>query len=195
MEAAIRLLNEMVTRCLLDSYAIGGAMASLFYAEPVATFDLDVFVLLPTAQSDRTIVTLEPQIAFLREHGAVQEGEHVVIQGLPVQILPAYNALVTEAMKQAVTRRVGQVETRVCRQEHLLAILVQTGRDKDRRITGSSRTGSLYVEDVCACGIALWGTAIAIPYGGSIPDWATRPYRHHPVTSITRSAVPPRIRT
>ena len=36
MEAAIRLLNEMVTRGLLDSYAIGGAMASLFYAEPVA---------------------------------------------------------------------------------------------------------------------------------------------------------------
>jgi len=88
MEAAIPLLNEMVTRGLLDSYAIGGAMASLFYAEPVATFDLDVFVLLPTAHSDRTIVTLEPQIAFLREHGAVQEGEHVVIQGLPVQILP-----------------------------------------------------------------------------------------------------------
>jgi hypothetical protein len=29
MEAAIRLLNEMVTRGLLDSYAIGGAMASL----------------------------------------------------------------------------------------------------------------------------------------------------------------------
>jgi hypothetical protein len=132
MEAAIRLLNEMVTRGLLDSYAIGGAMASLFYAEPVVTFDLDVFVLLPTAHSDRTIVTLEPQIAFLREHGAVQEGEHIVIQGLPVQILPAYNALVTEATKQAVTRRVGQVETRVCRQEHLLAILVQTGRDKDR---------------------------------------------------------------
>jgi hypothetical protein len=115
MEAAIRLLNEMVTRGLLDSYAIGGAMASLFYAEPVATFDLDVFVLLPTA-----------------EHGAIQKGEHIVIQGLPVQILPAYNALVTEATKQAVTRRVGQVETRVCRQEHLLAILVQTGRDKDR---------------------------------------------------------------
>ena len=89
MEAALRLLNEMVTRGLLDSYAIGGAMASLFYAEPVATFDLDVFVLLPTVQSDRTIVTLEPQIAFLREHDAVQEGEHVVIQGLPVQILPA----------------------------------------------------------------------------------------------------------
>ena len=132
MEAAISLLNEMVARGLLASYAIGGAMASLFYAEPVATFDLDVFVLLPAAQSNRTIVTLEPQVAFLREHGAVEEGEHVVIQGLPVQILPAYNALVTEATKQAVPKRVGQADARVCRQEHLLAILVQTGRDKDR---------------------------------------------------------------
>lgn len=132
MEDAIRLLNEMVTRGVLENYAIGGAMAALFYAEPVATFDLDVFVLLPAAQLDRNIVTIESQVAFLREHGAVQIGEHVVIQGLPVQILPAYNALVTEATKEAVTRRVGQVETRVCRQEHLLAILVQTGRDKDR---------------------------------------------------------------
>lgn len=132
MEAAIRLLNEMVTRGLLDSYAVGGAMASLFYTEPVATFDLDVFVLLPEAQSNQTIVTLEPQIAFLREHGAVEKGEHVVVHGLPVQLLPAYNALVTEATKQAVTKKVGQVDARICRQEHLLAILVQTGRDKDR---------------------------------------------------------------
>ena len=132
MEEAIRLLNEMVSRGLLDGYAIGGAMASLFYAEPVATFDLDVFVLLPQAQAGQSVVTIEPQLAFLREHGAVEQGEHIVVHGLPVQLLPVYNPLVAEATKQAVTKRVGQAETRVCRQEHLLAILVQTGRDKDR---------------------------------------------------------------
>lgn len=132
METAIRLLNEMVNERLVESYAIGGAMAALFYAEPIVTFDLDVFVLLPEAQATRPIVTLEPQFDFLRQRGAVQRGEHLVIGGVPVQLLPAWNALIIEATRQAVARSVGGETTRVCRREHLLAILVQTGRDKDR---------------------------------------------------------------
>lgn len=50
MEATVRVLNEMVEEGLLEAYAIGGAMAAVFYVEPVATFDLD------EAELDRTLL-------------------------------------------------------------------------------------------------------------------------------------------
>lgn len=132
MEATIRVLNEMVEEGLLEAYAIGGAMAAVFYVEPVATFDLDVFVLLPASERDQVIVTLERQTEWLARRGYPAAGEHVMIESVPVQLLPAYNPLVTEAVVTAVERPLGKASARVCRPEHLVAILVQTGRPKDR---------------------------------------------------------------
>jgi len=40
-------LNELKATGLLRDYALGGATAALFYAEPARTYDIDVFVLLP----------------------------------------------------------------------------------------------------------------------------------------------------
>ncbi len=54
------------------------------------------------------------------------------MEGLPVQFLPAYNSLVEEAIEQAVETPYRSEATRVPRPEHLAAIMVQTGRDKDR---------------------------------------------------------------
>lgn len=54
------------------------------------------------------------------------------IEGIPVQFLPAYNALLKEALAQATTIAYGSTTTRVLRPEHLLAIALQTGRAKDR---------------------------------------------------------------
>jgi hypothetical protein len=56
----------------------------------------------------------------------------VIIEGIPVQFLPAYNALVEEALNQAQEVMFEGVPTRVLRSEHLLAICLQTGRNKDR---------------------------------------------------------------
>ena len=47
MKRTLGLLNEIVEAGILETYAIGGAMAAVFYSEPILTFDLDVFVLLP----------------------------------------------------------------------------------------------------------------------------------------------------
>ena len=132
MEAAIRVLNEMVGDGVVDAYALGGAMAAVFYVEPVATFDLDVFVILPPAERDQLVLTLERQNRWLSDRGYHAEGEHVMVESVPVQLLPAYNDLVAEAVVTALDKPLGQVTARVCRPEHLMAILVQTGRAKDR---------------------------------------------------------------
>jgi hypothetical protein len=123
-------MNEMESAGVLRRYAIGGAMALLFYTEPVATFDLDVFCLL--AESG-PLVSLETIYDFLRARNHEISDEHVRIAGLPVQFIPAYNALVTEAVEQAVDKSFGATPTRVLRLEHLLAIMLQTNRPKDRQ--------------------------------------------------------------
>ena len=54
------------------------------------------------------------------------------IAGVPVQFLPAYNVLLEEALRDARTVDYQGTLTRVLRAEHLVAICLQTGRDKDR---------------------------------------------------------------
>ena len=44
---ALRALNAMKAEGVIDEYAIAGAMALVFWTEPVPTWDLDVLVFLP----------------------------------------------------------------------------------------------------------------------------------------------------
>ena len=59
-----------------------------------------------------------------------------MIEGIPVQFLPAYNALVEEGVAAAVVKDYQGVPTKVVSLEHLLAIMLQTNRGKDREMIG-----------------------------------------------------------
>jgi len=125
-----RVLNDMKSEGIVEEYAIGGAMAMLFYAEPTRTYDLDVFVLLP--RSEETIVVLTPVYAWLEERGFEPRAEHVLVHGVPVQLIPAYNDLVEEAVVEALQLDYDTVPVRVSPPEHLVAIAFQTGGRKRR---------------------------------------------------------------
>ena len=56
----------------------------------------------------------------------------MVIKGIPVQFIPAYNALVEEAVREAKQTGYKGVKTRVLHAEHLAALMLQTGRPKDK---------------------------------------------------------------
>lgn len=130
MYKTLLVLNELERNGTLSRYAIGGAMGATFYVEPLLTFDLDIFVLLPETQGG--LLTLTPLYEALRVKGYTEEGECVVIDGVPVQFLPAYNALLEEALREAREMPYESTSTRVLRVEHLIAICIQTGRAKDR---------------------------------------------------------------
>ena len=131
MKRTLQVLNEMERDGVFTRYAIAGAMAATFYVEPLLTFDLDVFVVLPQAPGG--LLTLAPLYDALRARGySEQENECIRIEGVPVQFLPAYNALLEEALKEAQEIMYEDVPARVLRSEHLLAICLQTGRSKDR---------------------------------------------------------------
>ncbi len=130
MEQTLAVLNRLEQDGVLGRYAIAGAMGATFYTEPVLTFDLDVIVVLP--QTTGGLLTLAPLYEALRARGYAEEGECVTIEGVPVQFLPAYNPLLEEALREARDLQYQETPARVLRSEHLVAIAVQTGRDKDR---------------------------------------------------------------
>jgi hypothetical protein len=98
MEKPLQVLNTLESDGVITRYAIGGAMAATFYAEPVLTFDLDIFVLLPHRQVAGGLLSLAPLYEDLRRRGYIEEGECVLIEGVPVQFLPVYNALLDEGV-------------------------------------------------------------------------------------------------
>ena len=102
----------------------------MFYAEPVATYDLDVFVVLPAIRSG--LLTLTPTYDALRQRGHDPKDEHVIIDGISVQFRPAYNPLLEEALEHARTVEMAGVSTCVLRIEHLICVSIQAGRSKDR---------------------------------------------------------------
>lgn len=98
MKRTLQMLNELEQEGVFSRYAIGGAMAATFYAEPTLTFDLDVFVFLQPDESG--LISVAPIYEALRARGYDEQQECVLIESVPVQFLPAYNALVEEALEQ-----------------------------------------------------------------------------------------------
>jgi len=128
VEKTLEIINRMEEDGRIGRYAIGGAMAAIFYVEPFTTYDLDIFF---AASAPGALVTLTSIYEYLAAAGYEAEGEAVNIEGWPVQFLPTYNPLVAEAVEQAVEIKFKGTLTRVVSAEHLVAIMLQTGREKD----------------------------------------------------------------
>ena len=128
MEKTLEIINRMEADGVIGRYAIGGAMAAIFYVEPFTTFDLDIFF---AARASGGLTTLTTVYEYLTAAGYESEGEVVNIEGWPVQFLPTYNPLVAEAVEQAAEIKFKRTPTRVMSAEHLVAVMLQTGREKD----------------------------------------------------------------
>jgi hypothetical protein len=155
MKKALTVLNDLVKAQVIIDYAIGGAMGATFYLEPVLTMDLDVFVLFNDEESN--LLPLQPIYKALASRGYLpdeHEKECINIEDTPVQFLPAYNALLQEALSEAKAVDYAGTPTKVLSAEHLVAISVQTGRAKDQlRVMAFLESGVLdmgQVQDILA---------------------------------------------
>lgn len=114
----------------LEDYAIGGAIAAVFYIEPFSTQDIDVFVMMTAEPSG--LVTVIPGWDYLRQLGYKEvRGEAIVVEDWPVQFIPVSNALEQEAYLNASVLDFEGVPVRVVLAEHLVALMLKTGRLKD----------------------------------------------------------------
>jgi len=128
MEKALQVIEEITRQGIIKAYAIGGGIAATYYIEPVLTYDLDIFF-IPAKEG---LDVLAPICDYARERGFSTQAESILVEGFPVQFIPAYNDLVREAVENAATLKYRDVEAKVVTAEYLAAIALQTGRAKDR---------------------------------------------------------------
>jgi len=130
IEKTIAVINQMTVEGVIENYALGGATAVIFYTEPIATEDIDVFVHVRAGQS--ILMEFQPIFDYLQEHGYEIKGEHAFIENFPVQFLPIAKELINEAVAEANEFKLsGGTIVRVISPEYLTAIMLDTGRIKD----------------------------------------------------------------
>ena len=129
---ALGIVGQLRDEGVVEEYAVGGAMAMVFWAEPVATYDLDVFVLLPADSGP--LVSLAPLYEWAIRRGYAVLQEHIMMAGVPVQIIPAHNDLAEEAVREAVLLDLEGLPVRVVRPEYLIALYLETSARTRKRM-------------------------------------------------------------
>jgi hypothetical protein len=123
----LRAANELVAAGLIKDYALGGALAAIYYTEPFTTYDADI-IFVP---SDTTLSAGMPAIySHLQSTGWRVEREHLLIKDFPVQFLAA-SGLTEEAVREAKPIQFEGVPAKVFRPEYIIAIAASVGRHKD----------------------------------------------------------------
>jgi hypothetical protein len=123
----LRAANGLVAAKLIEDWALGGALAAIYYVEPFATYDADIFF-IPT---DEGLSAGVPAIyEHLQSQGWQVEREHLMLRGFPVQFLAA-QGLTEEAVSEAQPIEFEGVPAKVFRAEHIIAIAASVGRRKD----------------------------------------------------------------
>lgn len=93
-----RALNAMVEEGVVQKYAVCGGTGALFYTETLRTYDIDIFVVL---EQKGLLVDISPIYNWARSRGYEVRDEHLVIHGVPVQVLDASAGMELEATERA----------------------------------------------------------------------------------------------
>lgn len=136
MEKTIKIIKELQKEGLIKKYAVGGGIATIFYVEPILTYDLDIFF-IPLSEGvlteeQKELITLSPIYDWFRKKGYKSDKEHIIIEGVPVQFIPVYNELIKDAIEDAVEVKYKNTMIIILKAEYLLAIMLQTFRPKDK---------------------------------------------------------------
>lgn len=129
MKKIIQVLNDLVSKGIIEKYAIGGAVGVIFYTETLNTKDVDVFVAPQIMESG--IIHLGLIYEHLKKAGHKMEGQYFMIGGIPLDLIAVYNELTMEAVDNSIYKSYGKNKVKVLRPEYLLAIALQTGRRQD----------------------------------------------------------------
>lgn len=123
----LRAANDLVAAGLVKDYALGGALAAIYYVEPFTTYDADIIFVA----AEKGLTAGIPAIySHLQAKGWRVEREHLLVRGFPVQFLAAVG-LTEEAVREARPIDYEGVPAKVFRPEHIIAIATSVGRHKD----------------------------------------------------------------
>jgi len=123
----LRAANDLVSAGLIKDYALGGALAAIYYTEPITTYDADIIFVA----SDKTLSAGIPAIySHLQSKGWRIQREHLLIGDFPVQFLAA-SGLTEEAVREGRLVQFEGVPAKVFRPEYIIAVAASVGRHKD----------------------------------------------------------------
>lgn len=124
-----RVIDKMHQKGILKNYAVGGAVATIYYTEPFATKDIDIFF---SPVEKQKIILLTPFYDFLLKKGYKTYEEYIMIENIPIQFIPTATELEREAVKKAISVKYKNIEIKILRPEYLVAIFLKVYRPKDR---------------------------------------------------------------
>jgi hypothetical protein len=123
-----RAANDLAASGMIEDWALGGALAAIYYVEPFSTYDADIFFI----PADKGLTAGIPAIyAHLQSHGWQIEREHLMVRGFPVQFLAA-SGLTEEAVREAEHIEFEGVPAKIFGAEYVMAIAASVGRQKDK---------------------------------------------------------------
>src|SRR5258708_13624843 len=112
----LRAANGLVAADLIQDWALGGALAAIYYVEPFTTYDADIFF-IPT---EKGLTAGMPAIyGRLQDQGWQVEREHLLLRGFPVQFLAA-SGLTEDAVREAEHINFERGPPKVFRPAHLV---------------------------------------------------------------------------
>lgn len=127
MKPLVSLFNEMQKKKIIRKWALGGGVAAKYYVNPPVTKDIDFFVIV----DDMSLSFMGPIYAYMLEQGAVFDGHLFKFKGVIIDIIPAMNELVTEAVNEANTVVMEGAHVNIIDPNYLAAIALSVGRKKD----------------------------------------------------------------
>jgi hypothetical protein len=127
LKEVLASLNNLKEKGVIQDYAIGGGYAVTFYDIPLATYDLDVLVVLPTENDYHRLYE------YFRTKGAKIENVYIFIEDMPVQFLPSYiSPLFHSAIEEANIVEFEGIRSRFVSVEYLVLLLLTSFRMKDK---------------------------------------------------------------
>jgi hypothetical protein len=144
----LRAANDLVSGGLIKDYALGGALAAIYYTEPFTTYDADIIFVA----SDKTLSAGIPAIySHLQSKGWRVEREHLVVKDFPVQFRAA-SGLTEEAVRDANPIEYEGVPAKVLRPEYIIAIAASVGRHKDlariEQLMSQAKINKAFLDDI-----------------------------------------------
>lgn len=129
LKEVFETINHLKENNLVKDYALGGALAALFYTEVARTFDVDIFVII---EAQGPIVTLTEIYNWYKNYGFEAKGKHIIVHGVPLQILVGNSGLEKEAIENAQTCDYENTKIKVMTPEYLVALYLKAGGSKRR---------------------------------------------------------------
>lgn len=130
MEKTFKIINQLKEEGIIKEYAVAGAIASIFYIEPITTYDLDIIIVL--REKNSSLISLSPIYDWFKKKGFQFDKEHIIIEDIPVQFIPVYNDLVEESINNSLDKKFENTMIKVISPEYLIAIMLDTFRQKDK---------------------------------------------------------------